>query len=243
MNAAWLSWSPASRRRTRPSACGSGGALKATGAGVLRDGVYVLPERPDLQEVLAGLAAEISEAGGNAHVLRVEPRDDAQDEALRALVDRTKEYAALVDEVGRARNGSRAATRPPSGVRAGRSVGQLDAIVAIDFFPRGDQGAGRGRPAGDGGGRDGDPQPGEPHGQRGPIPRLDAASTVGASGPLARRHGWTGSPCLAHQAAHRSGRLVRVARDPRGPAEGGRGFDFDGAPFTHVESASRSRSC
>jgi DNA-binding transcriptional regulator PaaX len=32
-------------------------ALKATGAGILRDGVYVLPERPDLEEVLAGLAA------------------------------------------------------------------------------------------------------------------------------------------------------------------------------------------
>ncbi|HEV8310120.1 MAG TPA: chromate resistance protein, partial [Methylomirabilota bacterium] len=33
-------------------------ALKATGAAVLRDGVYVLPERPDLEEVLTRLAGE-----------------------------------------------------------------------------------------------------------------------------------------------------------------------------------------
>ena len=44
--------------------------LKATGAAVLRDGVYVLPERPNLEEVLAELAGEIGEAGGSAHVLR-----------------------------------------------------------------------------------------------------------------------------------------------------------------------------
>ena len=110
-------------------------ALKASGAGVLRDGVYVLPERPDLREILTGLAAEIDEAGGSAHVLRVDPRDDAQDEALRAMVDRTKEYAALVDEIGRARK--RFTRRDPAAVRRqSRTLRrQLDAIVAIDFFP------------------------------------------------------------------------------------------------------------
>src|SRR5262249_1274322 len=110
-------------------------ALKATGAGVLRDGVYVLPERPELQDVLAGLAAEITEAGGSAHVLRVEPRDDAQSETLRALFDRTKDYAALMDEIGRARKSftrrDAAAVRRQS--RALRR--QFDAIVATDFFP------------------------------------------------------------------------------------------------------------
>src|SRR5262245_54590402 len=78
-------------------------ALKATGAAVLRDGVYVLPDRPDLGDVFARLAGEITETGGNAHVLRVDPRDENQAETLRALFDRTKDYAALADEIGRAR--------------------------------------------------------------------------------------------------------------------------------------------
>src|SRR5262245_36829312 len=69
--------------------------LKATGAAVLRDGVYVLPERPDLEAVCSRLAEEIGEAGGTAHMLRIEPRDAAQAGALRALFDRTREYAEL----------------------------------------------------------------------------------------------------------------------------------------------------
>src|SRR5262249_61113164 len=77
--------------------------LKATGAGVLRDGVYVLPDRPQLAEVLGRLAGEIRETGGSAHVLHVDPRGEDQAEALRALFDRTKDYAALADEIARAR--------------------------------------------------------------------------------------------------------------------------------------------
>jgi hypothetical protein len=148
-------------------------ALKATGAGVLRDGVYVLPERPDLQEILAGLAAEITEAGGSAHVLRVHPRDDAQDEALRGLVDRTKEYAALVDEIGRARK--RFTRRDPAAVRRqSRTLRrQLDAIVAIDFFPGVTKAQAESALLELEAAATEILSPGEPHGQRGPIPRLD----------------------------------------------------------------------
>src|SRR5215470_1433044 len=74
-------------------------ALKATGAVVLRDGVYVLPDRPDLEDVLARLGEDIDAAGGSAHVLGVEARDAAQAEALRGLFDRTKEYAELAREI------------------------------------------------------------------------------------------------------------------------------------------------
>src|SRR5262245_60666376 len=77
-------------------------ALKATGAAVLRDGVYVLPDRPNLEEALARLAGEIEEAGGSAHVLRVRARDAGQDEAFRALFDRTREYAELAREIASA---------------------------------------------------------------------------------------------------------------------------------------------
>src|SRR5437879_3769346 len=122
-------------------------ALKTTGAGVLRDGVYVMPERPDLQEVFAGLAAEITEAGGSAHVLRVEPRDEAQAEARRAP-------AAV-------RRQSRALRR------------QFEAVVATDFFPGATKAQAEAALLEVEAAATEILSPGEPHGQRGPIARLD----------------------------------------------------------------------
>ena len=212
-------------------------ALKATGAGVLRDGVYVLPERPDLQEVLAGLAAEITEAGGSAHVLRVEPRDEAQAEALRALVDRTKDYAALVDEIGRARK--RFTRRDPAAVRRqSRTLRrQFDAIVATDFFPGATKAQAEAALLETEATATEILSPGEPLGQRGPIPRLDRG--------LYRRRVWATrkAPWVDRLAC---AWLIKRHIDPaasfvwlESPADlptHAVGFDFDGAPFTHVES-------
>jgi hypothetical protein len=211
-------------------------ALKATGAGVLRDGVYVLPDRPDLEEVVARLAAEITEAGGTAHVLRVTPRDQPQSDAMSALVDRTREYAALVEEIGRAR---KAMTRkdPAAVRRLSRTLRrQLDAIVAIDFFP--------GAPKAQAEAALADLEalaqeilsPGEPQDHRGPIPHLDRAQY--------RRRVWATrqAPWVDRLAC---AWLIKRHIDPaasfvwlESPAAlpgGAVGFDFDGAPFTHID--------
>jgi hypothetical protein len=212
-------------------------ALKATGAGVLRDGVYVLPERPDLQEVLAGLAAEITDAGGSAHVLRVEPRDEAQAEALRALFDRTKEYAALLDDIGRARKSL--TRRDPAAVRRqSRTLRrQFDAIVATDFFPGATKAQAEAALLEVEAAATDILSPGEPRGQRGPIPRLDRGQyrrRVWAT----RKGPWVDRLACAW--------LIKRHIDPtatfvwlESPADlptHAVGFDFDGAPFTHVES-------
>jgi hypothetical protein len=212
-------------------------ALKATGAGVLRDGVYVLPERPDLQEVLVGLAAEITEAGGSAHLLRVEPRDDAQTDALRALVDRTKDYAVLVDEVGRARK--RLTRRDPAAVRRqSRTLRrQFDAIVSIDFFPGAAKAHAEAALLEVEAAATEILSPGEPQGRRGPILRLDRSQF--------RRRVWATrkAPWVDRLAC---AWLIKRHIDPaasfvwlESPADlpaHAVGFDFDGAPFTHVES-------
>lgn len=212
-------------------------ALKATGAGVLRDGVYVLPERPDLQEVLVGLAAEITEAGGSAHLLRVEPRDEAQTDALRALVDRTTDYAALVDEIGRARK--RLARRDPAAVRRqSRTLRrQFDAIVAIDFFP------GAARAHAEAALLEVEAaaaeilSPGEPQGRRGPVLRLDRGQyrrRVWAT----RKTPWVdrlACAWLIKRHIDPAARFVWLESPDDLPTQAV-GFDFDGAPFTHVES-------
>ncbi|MGH8550151.1 MAG: chromate resistance protein ChrB domain-containing protein, partial [Methylococcales bacterium] len=44
-------------------------ALKALGCGVLRDGVYLLPNRSGLLQILQTQAEDVVAGGGNAHVL------------------------------------------------------------------------------------------------------------------------------------------------------------------------------
>ncbi len=212
-------------------------ALKATGAAVLRDGVYVLPERPDLEEVFARLAGEITETGGNAHVLRVNPRGADQAEALRALFDRTKDYAALADEIGRARAGL--SSQGPSAVRRqSRALRrQFDAIAATDFFPGAAKGQAEAALIEAEAAATEILSPGEPHGRSGPIPRLDPANYRGrvwatrkapwvdrlACAWLIKRHI---DPAASFLWLERPGALPKKAV----------GFDFDGAPFTHVEN-------
>jgi hypothetical protein len=211
-------------------------ALKATGAGVLRDGVYVLPERPELQEVLAGLAAEIMDAGGSAHVLRVEPRDAAQAEALRALFDRTREYAALVDEIGRARKGM--TRRDPAAVRRqSRTLRrQFDGIAAIDFFPGATRAQAEAALLEVEAAATEILSPGEPQGRRGPIPRLDRGQyrrRVWAT----RKAPWVdrlACAWLIKRHIDPAASFVWLERPADLPAQAV-GFDFDGAPFTHVE--------
>ncbi|MGN5148608.1 Chromate resistance protein ChrB [Aeromonas enteropelogenes] len=75
-------------------------ALKASGAAVLRDGVYLMPERDDCRSTLVSLSAEVNESGGTAYVLRVEEPDGAD---FIALFDRSNDFAALLAEVDQVR--------------------------------------------------------------------------------------------------------------------------------------------
>jgi hypothetical protein len=212
-------------------------ALKATGAAVLRDGVYVLPDRPDLEQVLAELAREIDAAGGSAHVLRVEARGAGQAEALRRLFDRTREYAELAREIAGARTA--ASAQDPAALRRQMRAlrRQFEALAAVDFFP-GEAKAqvesallGVERAAAE------ILEPGEPRAAKGPIPRLDRAQfrkRVWAT----RKAPWVDRLACAW--------LIKRHIDPAAsfawlekPADLPRkavGFDFDGAQFTHVDN-------
>ena len=148
-------------------------ALKTTGAAVLRDGVYVLPDRPALEEVLARLAGEIDEAGGSAYVLRVEARDPGQAEALRGRFDRTKEYAELAREIAGVRTA--ASAQDPAALRRQMRTlrRQFEALAAIDFFPGEAKAQVESALIEAEAAADEILEPGEPRAAKGPIPRLD----------------------------------------------------------------------
>ncbi|HZD21603.1 MAG TPA: chromate resistance protein ChrB domain-containing protein [Burkholderiales bacterium] len=107
-------------------------ALKESGCGVLRDGVYVLPQ--DAVGVLPRVEAEIKSAGGFAMTvdLAVKP---AQAPAVRKLFDRSADYGELAQKVNAASK-----TLPRMGHRKAETAVRrleraLDKLAQIDFFP------------------------------------------------------------------------------------------------------------
>lgn len=70
--------------------------LKGAGAIYLQDGVAALPATPATERTLRGVAAEVRDAGGTAHLLQARPLTDAQ--ALVSLFNsaRESEYHELL---------------------------------------------------------------------------------------------------------------------------------------------------
>src|SRR3954463_2393120 len=71
-------------------------ALKATGAGTLREGVYVLPASAPSAQALRDIERAVLEGGAEAHLLELRARDHAQEQAFRGLFDRSELYAELM---------------------------------------------------------------------------------------------------------------------------------------------------
>jgi hypothetical protein len=203
-------------------------ALKQTGCGILRDGVYLLPSGGANDEALARLEAEIRAAGGFAMTLELKARTAAQLADLRKRFDRSGEYGALVRRIGLAKAslaglGSR---RAQTEIR--RLEHALQKLAAIDFYP-GEakaqaasaladlQVAYRTAYAG-----------GEPRFSRRRPRQVDAAryrKRIWAT----RKEPWVdrlASAWLIKRFIDRDARFAWIARPS--------GFDFDGAEFTHV---------
>ena len=110
-------------------------ALKATGAGTLREGVYVLPASAPSAPALRELAKTIADAAAEAHLLELQARDEAQEQAFRALFDRSDLYAELQQQLKDTRKGMGRASAAEL-LKALRTLEQgLQQVQACDFFP------------------------------------------------------------------------------------------------------------
>src|SRR5262245_45556432 len=67
-------------------------ALKALGTAVLRDGVYLLPNRNEFLEPLRAQFDEVTASGGNAQIFEVNAHDESQEVEFRQLFARTVDY-------------------------------------------------------------------------------------------------------------------------------------------------------
>jgi hypothetical protein len=197
-------------------------ALKSSGAAVLRDGVYVLPEAHGAG--LQAIAEDVSQSGGQAWLLQSE----AAGYDFRGLFDRTGEYEQLTQEIS--------AAMAASGSEQARLVRKLrkgyGALVDIDFFPGEAQRQVAARLA--------DLErlasgPDEPVATRGVVPRHDQAEYQGRLWAT-RQRPWVdrlASAWLISRFIDREARFLWLASPADCPSDA-LGFDFDGATFTHV---------
>lgn len=210
-------------------------ALKATGAGTLREGVYVLPDHAGTAQALHELEATIRQAGAEAHLLHVPSHDDAQEQVFRALFDRRELYAELLQSIRQARSGLKKASEAQLRKTLRALEQQAQAIQASDFFP-----GPAGRKAAEALAAlrldiERQLSPGEPRAAEHAIAPRAIADHQGRTWAT-RKRPWVdrlATAWLVQRFIDRSPRFVWLA-DPAKCPKTALGYDFDGATFTHV---------
>ncbi len=207
-------------------------ALKASGAAVLRDGVYLMPERDDCRTTLDNLATDVREGGGNALVLRVEEPEGAN---FTSLFDRSDDYAALMAELGEVRGGLTADSVQDTLKQVRKLRKSFTALSEIDFFP------GEAQRQADGALQELELacartlSPDEPHAIGGVIASLRLVDYQGRTWATRQRPWVDRLACawLIRRFIDRQARLLWLASPADCPPDA-IGFDFDGATFSHV---------
>jgi hypothetical protein len=108
--------------------------FKGLGAAVLRDGVYLMPQRESLRQALEEQVQTVQRLGGAASLLAVEPVTDT-DAQFRALFDRSEDYATLLIAIARWRPSISEVTETQARRQLQQWRREHEAIVAIDYFP------------------------------------------------------------------------------------------------------------
>lgn len=207
-------------------------SLKSSGAAVLRDGVYLMPEREDCQNTLDSVATDVRAAEGTALVVRLEEPTDGN---FAALFDRSADFATLLADIATAREGMSPDTANEAQKQARKLRKAFGNLAAIDFFP------GEAQKQADEALRDFEQRaawalsPDEPHPINNAITRLSIQDYRGRCWAT-RRRPWVDRLACAwlirrHIDPHAT--VLWLATPADCPAEA-LGFDFDGATFTHV---------
>jgi hypothetical protein len=212
-------------------------ALKAAGAGLLRDGAYLLPNGERSRVVLEEQGAEIKAAGGLVQVLSFDAESEEQNAEFTALFDRTEEYAEAIERLGLLRRQLTKLAETEARQRLAALGREGAAIASRDFFP-------------------GEPRkqlqealadaeravnarfaPDEPHAAHRKIRAREGKDYRGRTWAT-RQHLWIDRVASAW--------LIRRFIDPKAKflwlknvkvcPKRAVGFDFDGAEFTHVGS-------
>ena len=109
--------------------------LESLGAAVMREGAYLLPDTAACRQGLEHLSEYIAKGAGSAQVLQVAPMADAQQNAFRALFDRSARYAELIKVVDSLKVGYGIADPSAISRVLNKQRREFESISALDFFP------------------------------------------------------------------------------------------------------------
>ena len=210
--------------------------MKSLGAGILRDGVYVLPQRDDLKQSLDDLRGELSAAGASAYVLHLAKQESALEEEWLGLFDRSDAYGGHKTELDALLKRLREWTEPEARRQLRLWQRNLDAIFAIDYFP------GEGRERAQRAAVEADARltryysPAEPLAAHRAIQRLARRDYQGRRWATRRRPWVDRIACawLIRRFIDKDATFVWLSDIRRAPKDA-LTFDFDGATFTHVD--------
>ena len=211
-------------------------ALKATGAGSLRDGVYLLPASAPTAGGLWEIEKAIREGGAEANMLVVRARDEAQERAFRSLFDRSEVYEELLQSLKEMRKSIRKSTEAELHKTLRNLEQQLRSIQRSDFFP--DEAGERAATALEVLRLDVERHlsPGEPVSRLESIKKVPIEHFKGKTWAT-RKRPWVdrlATAWLVLRFVDSEARYVWMEPSRKCP-EGTVGFDFDGATFTHVD--------
>ncbi|MFA5982686.1 MAG: chromate resistance protein ChrB domain-containing protein [Methylococcaceae bacterium] len=211
-------------------------AIKALGSGVLRDGVYLLPNRKEFRQTLQNHAEDVISGGGSAHILVLESENPDQQHTFVNLFDRSSEYTKLVESITQVSQldfQSEGVDKLQKQIQRLRKA--FETIILQDFFP----GATRGQAAvaledleytvNE------QLMPDEPHAVNRRIKPLRLEGYQGRAWAT-RQRPWIdrlASAWLIQRFIDPSAHFIWLAELGECPADA-LGFDFDGALFTHI---------
>ena len=212
-------------------------ALKNTGCGVLRDGVYLLPADSPKAAALVDVESEIKSAGGFAMTVELNFKTAPQLEYARKLFDRSNEYGALVAKLGAAKTALSRLGKRKADTLVQRLRRSLQELAETDFYPAQAQLQARDTMSALDREMERLFSGGEPHSAKGTVRKLDPAKY--------RNRVWTtrkdlwvdrlASAWLIRRFIDAKAKFAWFDR-PRDRPKGSVGFDYDGAEFTHIGS-------
>jgi hypothetical protein len=212
-------------------------ALKAAGAGLLRDGAYLLPNGEQSRQVLEAQGSKIKAAGGLVQVLSFDAESDQQNAELVALFDRTEEYAEAIQQLDALKRSLAKLAEPEARQRLAGVTREVAAITGRDFLPgepRKQMEAALGAAEVAINARFAPDEPRPAHRKIRQRSRKDYRGRTWAT----REHLWidrVASAWLIRRFIDPQARFLWLKRVKDCPKRAV-GFDFDGAEFTHVEA-------
>ena len=210
-------------------------ALKASGAGALRDGVYLLPNSAAARAVFQEQADAVIEAGGTAHIFSSDSESDRQQREWIALFDRGADYAEIFGKLDNLKSRMAKFDEVDARRQLATLRREIALLTATDFFP------GAARQQVEAALADAEAalnarfSPEEPHATKQKIVAREPKSYRGRTWATRERI-WidrVASAWLIRRFIDPKAKFLWLKK-PKDCPKSAVGFDFDGAEFTHI---------